>query len=129
MDDTAPDEELVRDLERSRLRALVERDTETAESLHADDYQLVTPGGAALSKDDYVGGIAAGDLRYVIFEPTSDMDVRCYRDAAAVRYRARIELIFSDQTDSADVWHIDVWERRSSGWQVVWSQATRIHRR
>lgn len=121
--------ELVRDLERTRLLALVERDIKTADSLHADDYQLVTPGGATLSKREYIGGIVTGDLRYVVFEPATDIDVRWYGNAAAIRYRARIEVSFAGQADSADAWHTDIYERRPDGWQVVWSQATRITRR
>ncbi|HEU5326140.1 MAG TPA: nuclear transport factor 2 family protein, partial [Candidatus Limnocylindria bacterium] len=36
--------------ERRRLRALVDADLPTADALHADDYELITPGGSSLSK-------------------------------------------------------------------------------
>ena len=45
-------EAVLRDLEERRLGALVAADIETARGLHADDYELVTPGGATLSKTD-----------------------------------------------------------------------------
>ena len=34
----------LRDIERRRLRALLQADMDTAAALHADDYQLITPG-------------------------------------------------------------------------------------
>ncbi|WP_370449108.1 DUF4440 domain-containing protein [Cryobacterium sp. TMT1-66-1] len=38
-------------IERARLRALVERDMVVAERLHAPDYQLVTPNGSTRKKN------------------------------------------------------------------------------
>lgn len=35
-------EEEIREIERSRLRALVAGDIDTAQRLHADDFQLIT---------------------------------------------------------------------------------------
>jgi hypothetical protein len=55
-------------LERRRLRALVAGDPEAAEQLHADDYQLITPSGATLSKHEYLDAIASGELNYRAFE-------------------------------------------------------------
>jgi hypothetical protein len=52
--------ERLRAIERERLRALVTAAIETAERLHADDFQLITPGGGMLSKSKYLGGIASG---------------------------------------------------------------------
>ena len=42
-------------IERRRLKALVDADVAAAEELHADDFQLVTPSGAAYTKDEYLG--------------------------------------------------------------------------
>ena len=101
---------------------------ETAAALHADEYQLVTPGGAALSKDAYLDGVATGELRYRVFDPTSDIAVRLFGGAAALRYRVRIEMVMGDQVDADEFWHTDIYEQRDSVWQVVWSHATRIRR-
>lgn len=102
---------------------------ETAAALHADDYQLITPGGSALSKADYVGGVASGELHYRVFEPVSEITARLFGDAAALRYRVRIEMVMGDELDADEFWHTDLYERRSSLWRVVWSHATRIRRR
>ena len=118
--------DLIRETEHQRLRVLVAAEIELANSLHSDDYQLITPGGQTVSKEEYIGGIASGELVYDTFEPASDIAVRVYGNAAAVRYQARIEVRFSDQRDSGLFWHTDIYETRDGRWQAVWSQATRI---
>ena len=55
-----------RELERSRLRSLVERDIVTARAFHAADYQLITPSGRSLSRAAYLGDIESGALRYEV---------------------------------------------------------------
>jgi hypothetical protein len=118
--------DILRDLERARLRALVDADLATADALHADDYQLITPGGAALTKRDYLGGIADGTLGYRTFEAVSEIAVRSFADVCVVRYRARIEILVAGTLDEGLFWHTDTYERRDGSWQAVWSQATRI---
>jgi hypothetical protein len=122
----SPSQDHFRELERTRLRALVAGDVALAHELHADDYELIPPGGRPLSKAEYLGGIESGDLRYDVFEPASEIAVRLHRTAAVVRYQARIEITVSGGRDSGLFWHTDVYELRDGRWRVVWSQATRI---
>lgn len=118
---------LLRDTERSRLRALVGADMDAADALHADDYELVTPGGATLSKAAYLGGIADGSLDYRRFEAVTEERVRMLGSGgAAVRYRAAIELAWEGGQDSGTFWHTDIYELRDGRWRAVWSHATRI---
>lgn len=119
-------EELLREAERGRLRSLVAPDLEVAERLHADDYELITPGGATLSKREYLDGIASGDLDYSVFEPVSEIRVRLYDGAAILRYRVRIEIQVNGGQDAGTFWHTDAYELRDNQWQAVWSHATRI---
>ncbi len=118
--------DLLRETERTRLRALVAGDMVLARSLHAADYELIPPGGGTISKEEYLGGVASGALNYVVFEPASEIRVRTYERAAVLRYQARIEVHAGDAVDSDLFWHTDIYEYRSGKWQVVWSQATRI---
>lgn len=64
---------VIRDIERRRLRSLVEADVVTADALHAADFQLVNPSGGVWSKEHYLGGIASGSIDYRRFDasPTS----------------------------------------------------------
>ena len=116
----------LRATERERLRSLVDGDIETARRLHADDFQLVNPAGVTLSKVEYLGDIASGNLDYLIWEPET-IEVRPYGDAAVIRYRAQSQAIVAGQkTPLRRFWHTDVYEKRDGRWQAVWSQVTLI---
>jgi hypothetical protein len=121
-----PDPAVLRDTECRRLRSLVEADLTAAEALHADDYQLITPNGYVLTKQEYLDGIASGQLRYEVFEPISDIVVRASGQAAILRYRARITVQAGGPMVSMSCWHTDYYERLDESWQAVWSQATAI---
>jgi hypothetical protein len=111
------------DIERARLKALIRADLDVAAPLHADDYQLITPNGSEMTKDDYLGAISAGELRYHVFEPVSDVAVLGDAPIAVLRYQARISF---DDGPGFTCWHIDCYELRNGQWQAVWSQATAI---
>jgi hypothetical protein len=124
--DPSPEAELIRDTERARLRALVEGDIETAGRLHATEFQLITPIGMALSKNDYLGAIASGQIKYLAWEP-GPIAVRYHHGHAVIRYRARLEVVFGGhRVAPGDYWHTDTYEHRDGQWMVVWSQATAI---
>jgi len=116
----------LRAAERARLRSLVEGNVETARRLHADDFQLVDPSGATLSKEQYLGLVGSGELDYLTWEPET-IEVRRYGDGAVLRYRAQAQAIFRGQrTPLRSFWHTDVYEQRNGRWQAVWSQATLV---
>lgn len=121
----APQMEKIRDLERARLRSLVSSDLATARRLHADDFQLINPAGASLSKAEYLGQIESGDLAYRAWEP-GEISVRLYGDAAVIRYQdLRFEVDRGGQAvHRGPMYHTNVYERRGEQWQVVWSQAS-----
>lgn len=116
----------IRDTERRRLRALVAGDMEVARQLHAPDFQLITPIGDALSRDEYLGAIATGYLKYLVWEPEA-IEVRLYGNAAAIRYQAQLEVIFGEhKVPISRYWHTDTYELHDGCWLAVWSQATAI---
>ena len=116
--------EILVSTERERLRALVTGDVGRAEQLHSDDFQLINPLGEALSKAQYLGGISAGQIRYLYWEPET-IAVRLYGDVAAIRYRSSLEIIVQGRhIPRQRYWHTDLYERHGDQWQVVWSHAT-----
>lgn len=121
-----PEANHIRATERERLRALVEGDMEVANRLHADDFQLVTPSGRMLSKEQYLHNIASGEINYFVWDPDSEIDVRLHGHVALIRYRSHMEMGSPEQRSVLHCWHIDVYEKRKGRWQVVWSQATEI---
>ena len=119
--------ETIRTIERERLHALVAGDTATAGRLHAGDFQLITPAGTTMSRQQYMSGIASGRLRYAAWTPES-IAVRVNGSTAILRYRATLVMIVAgaDTVKPYGHWHTDVYEKRDGRWQAVWSQATAI---
>lgn len=106
-------------LEVERTRAIVSRDLEMIESLHAPDYELVTPAGRTFSRARYLAAIAAEPF-YAAWEH-GPMRVRISPAMAVVRYPAKITF---PSGRVVDCWHTDSYELRGDAWQAVWSQAT-----
>lgn len=118
--------EAIRKLERTRLQALLQPDLEICRELHAPDFHLVTPNGSSLSKEQYLGAVASGDLRYLRWNP-GGMEVRLHAGVALIRYQAELEVIAAGRRSPIfRCWHTDSYEKRGRRWQVVWSQATEI---
>lgn len=120
------DADILRAIERERLRALVSADVARARQLHADDFQLINPLGGVLSKEEYLGGIGSGQLHYLFWEPEA-IAVRVYGNVAVIRYQSQLEVVVQGRhIPRQRYWHTDLYEQREGQWQVVWSQATGI---
>ena len=115
-------EDDIRALEHARVQSLLQRDMPTAWRLHAPDYQLITPSGAAWSRERYLGRVEAGTLVYLQWQ-AGPMQVRLRGTMAVVRYPATLQL---DAGTAFKCWHTDSYEQTDGQWQAVWSQATAI---
>jgi hypothetical protein len=121
-----PDEDDLAAIERERLQVLVELDLDRARALHADDFQLVTPSGRALSREAYLEAVRTREIAYAAWEP-GEIAVWRWGDATVIRYQSEMAFTVDGATTPATrCWHTDLYERRDGRWQVVWSQATRI---
>jgi hypothetical protein len=121
-----PTTDYFRELEGSRIRALVGRDMELLWRLHADEYQLVTPSGRTFGRERYLREIESGNLQYWRWE-AGPIDVRATERMAIVRYQATLELGSAGGSGTPfQCWHTDSYERQHGHWQAVWSQATAI---
>jgi hypothetical protein len=76
----------------------VEADLAVARRLHADDFRLINPGGAARTKDQHLGGIAPGEIDYRIREPDATVEVLLYGQAVLIRNRSRLEIVVGRTT-------------------------------
>jgi hypothetical protein len=119
----------LRQIERTRLRALVDADTKTAGRLIAADFQLINPGGAPLGRDDYLRSLASGDIDYLAFKPTSKIVVRRSGDSAALRFQVHFDLVAGGTRLTHEGWITELYEHRKGRWQIVWEQATAVPNR
>lgn len=121
------DAERIRQIERQRLRSLVDVDLETARRIHSDDFQLINPAGAPLTKQEYLGALESGQLDYVGWE-AGEIAVKLYGDAAVIRYRDnRFDVNSgSNVVHRGPMYQTNVYERRGGNWLIVWSQASGI---
>jgi hypothetical protein len=118
--------EAIRELERSRLRALVQRNMGLARQLHAVDFQLITPTCHLYLAEQYLGEIETGQLKYLAWDP-QEMEVRMHTNVTLLRYQAKLEVDSGTGRPSTfHCWHTDSYELLNGLWQVVWSQATAI---
>jgi hypothetical protein len=116
-------------IERERLRCLVDARVDDADALHAPDFELINPSGDVWSREHYLGGIASGDIDYRRFEAVSSIDVMVDGNLAVLRYRSAIDIAVKGQRPGPlECWHLDCYRRvvSSAPWQVRWSQATCI---
>jgi hypothetical protein len=121
---TDPDAELLRATERERVRALVSGDVPRASQLHADDFQLINPLGGSLSKEQYLGALSSGQVRYLYWEP-EEIAVRLYGSVAVIRYRSQLEVVVQGRHIPRQwYWHTDLYEREEDRWRLVWSHAS-----
>ena len=118
---SAPEEAFFRELELRRTRALVERDMDTLNELHASEYELITPTGKVFDRKRYLSAIE-NEPFYAAWE-AGEMAFRITPSMAIVRYKAR--LVFPSGRE-VTCWHIDAYENRAGLWQAVWSQATEV---
>lgn len=108
-------------LEVNRTKAIVDRNLEEIERLHAPEYELITPPGRVWSLARYLAAIASEPF-YASWEHGT-MRVRASEAMAVVRYQARITF---PSGRVVKCWHTDSYELRGSVWLAVWSQATQL---
>jgi len=115
----------LRSIELKRTRALVEADMKTARQLLADDFQLITPMGGVLSKQEYLAQVESGAIDYLEWKPET-IEVKALGDAAVIRYRAAIRIVVKAAPNAPQgrIWFTDLYEKRKGQWQIVWSQGT-----
>ncbi len=119
--------ERLRCIERQRLRSLVDVRVADADALHTYDFELIHPGGGVWSREQYLGGIASGDINYRRFEAVSGIDVMVDGNLGVLRYRSIIDIaVGGQQAGLLDCWHMDCYRCTGGDWRVRWSQATAI---
>jgi hypothetical protein len=118
--------ERLRAIETARQQALVDADIATARALTAPDFQLINPAGAALSRDDFLGGVEAGAIDFLSLDTISPIAVRMSGASATLRCKTRFDLVVGGTHLTHDAWTTALYEHRDGRWQIVWGQTTAI---
>ena len=118
---TTPNADFFRAMEVERTRAIVARDLQAIERLHAIDYELITPPGRIMTRERYFSLIAAEPF-YSKWEH-GPIKVRLSEGMAAVRYQEKLTF---PSGNIVDCWHTDLYQLQDGVWKAIWSQATRL---
>jgi len=122
---TARDEADILQLEAEWAKAIQSRDTAVMERLLAPEYVGVDPAGVAASKAQEIAMFKGGDLKFDSIV-TGQQKVKVYIGGVIVTGTSSVKGKFKDQDISGEYRFIDIFERKSSGWQVVYSQLTKV---
>jgi len=118
----------IRQLDASRIDALLKNDLKALEALFAEDMVYVHSAGKIDSKKPYLASLAAGNLTYlsIRYDPTPGVLV-AGREAAVVTGRATIEFkTKAGQLNKRVLTTTTVYARGPAGWKVVSHQATPV---
>jgi Domain of unknown function (DUF4440) len=117
----------LQEMERMRIRALVDADMRVVDRLHAADFELIPPPGTRLTRAEFLDAVAAGDLDFLAVQPISTIEVRLHGKRAVVWYRSRIDIVSAGEGRfTHEAWHTCVYEIREGRWQIVREQATAV---
>jgi len=119
--------ERLRQIEQTRLQALVDADVAVAAPLIASDFELINPLGEVLTRDVLLGGVGSGAVDFLSDTVTSPIKVRPGGNTAALRYRHTIDIVVAGVGHlTHPVWTTALYERRRGSWQIVWEQTGAI---
>lgn len=93
-------------------------DAEWFEQNLADEYLLITPGGAVRSKRDVIRELSTPGLRMEPYEP-SEVNVRLYGDAAVVTGRMVQKFTLGGIRYANDLRYTDIYVKRKAKWVLV----------
>jgi uncharacterized protein DUF4440 len=119
--------ERLRQIEKTRLQALVDANVAVAGRLIASDFELINPLGEVLSREDILGGVGSGALDFLSDTVTSQIRVRLHGNTAALRDRHTIDIAVAPIGHlTHPAWTTALYERRTGSWQIVWEQTGAI---
>jgi hypothetical protein len=119
--------ERLRQIEQTRLQALVDADVDAAGSLIASDFELINPLGEVLTREAILGGVGAGAVDFLSDTVTSPIKVRRHGTTAVLRYSHDIDIVVAGIGRLIHpAWTTAYYERRNGKWRIVWEQTGAI---
>jgi hypothetical protein len=109
-------ESTIRELQQKFDEAELRADTETLAALLADDFLSIGPRGFVLDKAAWIGRHV--HFRYDALD-TSEVDVRCYEQAAIVRDVQRNRATYKDERVELAVRVSQTWVSQGGEWRLA----------
>ncbi len=117
-------EKQIVELERQRLRAMIDADSDALGSILSDDLTYIHTTTREDSKKSLIESLAGGNLSYKSMD-TEDVKVRIYGDAAVVTGSAAIKVSSGGRLLEFSILFTDVYAKQDGRWQMVAWQSTR----
>lgn len=118
--------EQLNELEQRLVRAWLENDRGTVESILDDGWSVIDPGGRVLTKAQVLEEGFETGVRKMESGAIDEVKVRAYGDVAVVTGRTTAAGSYQGNSFSVQLRFTDVCVKRGEGWQVVASQGTLI---
>ena len=117
--------QLIIDLDRKRMQAMVSKDVATLEAVLADDL-IYTHSSARLdTKQSLIGAMASGATVYTGAEP-ADVNAQDLGDVVVLTGTAQMKVVSSGTPNAFGIRFVDVYAKRDVRWQMVTWQSTRL---
>ena len=117
--------QLIIDLDRKRMQAMVSKDVATLEAVLADDL-IYTHSSARLdTKQSLIGAMASGATVYTGAEP-ADVNAQDLGDVVVLTGTAQMKVVSSGTPNTFGIRFVDVYAKRDGRWQMVTWQSTRL---
>ena len=117
-------EKQIVELERERLKAMIDADSEALNSILSDDLTYIHTTTREDSKKSLIDSLASGGLSYKSMD-TEGVKVRIYGDAAVVTGSAEIKVSSGGRLLEFSILFTDVYAKQEGRWQMVAWQSTR----
>lgn len=121
----SPSEVQVLKTDDARIHARAVGDLQALSRIYAADYSLITAEGEVRTRQDQLGDLKSGALRFAPHIPL-ERKVRLFGNAALVVSRDPARIVLNGQQIGGDLRMTRLYVRRAGRWQLVAAQATRV---
>ena len=106
-------------------KALISGNTAALNGILHDDLQMITPIGSVMTKQDLLGLMDAGILRFEGLDP-HEITARDLGSAGVVTGKAHMRASMGEQKFEARTRYIHVYEKQGAAWRMLIAQGTQI---
>jgi ketosteroid isomerase-like protein len=119
-------EKQVATLAKQYREAMVKGDTQSMDSMQADDWIGINPSGDVADKAQNSKNFKDGTIDFASIDDPSEVKVRVYGDAAVVTSRYHVKVKYKGEKLDHHVRVTEVYAKQGGKWRSVSRQGTRI---